>query len=309
LLDTGVRRAHPLLEASLLEHDLHAVNPDWGTADHDQGLHGTCMAGNALYGCLTEALQTRDTVVLMHRLESVKVLPPRGLVRPELYGETTRQAAARVEISRADRNRVLCMAVTDTSAPVHDGRPSSWSAGIDQLTWNDGVSTRLFCVSVGNLRELDGRTYQYPTSNMAAEAVIEDPAQAWNALAVGAYAGKHQISSPKYSGWSPACPFGGLTPTSRTTAGWLESAAKAWPYKPDIVMDGGNWAKDGTGLLSPIDDLALLTTGFGPSGPKLDTNGDTSAATALAARACAVIQAQYPDLRAALRPLDGANGN
>jgi len=133
---------------------------------------------------------------------------------------------------------------------------------------------------------------------MAPEAVIEDPAQAWNPLTVGAYAGKHQISSPKYVGWTPACPFGALTPTSRTTTGWLESSAKAWPYKPDIVMDGGNWGRDGTGLLSPIDDLALLTTGFGPSGPRLDANGDTSAATALAARACALILAQYPDLRA-----------
>ena len=64
LLDTGVRRAHPLLEASLLEQDMLAVDPEWGTADHDDRLHGTCMAGNALHGCLTEVFQSRETSAL-----------------------------------------------------------------------------------------------------------------------------------------------------------------------------------------------------------------------------------------------------
>ena len=298
LLDTGVRRAHPLLESSLLEQDLQAVNPEWGTSDHDNGQHGTCMAGNALHGCLTELFQTRDTVTLTHRLESVKILPPRGANRPELYGETTRQAAAKAEVMRPDRGRVLCMAVTDTSAPVRDGRPSAWSAGVDQLTWNNGRETRLLCVSAGNLRALDGRTYTYPASNLTADAVIEDPAQSWNTLTIGAYAGRHQVTSAKHRGWAAAAALGGLTPTSRTTASWAESDAKGWHYKPDVVMDGGNWGRDLSGLLSPLDDLALLTTGFGPSGAKLDTNGDTSAATALGSRACTMTLASYPEMRA-----------
>lgn len=297
LLDTGVRRAHPLLEASLLEQDMLAVDPEWGTADHHDRLHGTCMAGNALHGCLTEVFQSRETMELAHRLESVKIFPPRAVTRPELYGETIRQAAARVEVAQPERSRVLCMAVTDTHKQVRDGRPTSWSAAIDQLTWNGGADTRLLCVSAGNLREQMTRDYTYPHTNFASDGVIEDPAQAWNAITVGAFAGRHQVTSSKYTGWSAMAPFGGLTPTSRTTAAWEAEGRSVWPYKPDIVMDGGNWGRDDSGDISHLEDLGLLTTGFGRSGAMLDFNADTSAATALASRACAMIQAAYPDMR------------
>ena len=50
LLDTGVNRAHPLIEPALAAADLHTVEPGWGLQD-DHG-HGTAMAGLALAGNL-----------------------------------------------------------------------------------------------------------------------------------------------------------------------------------------------------------------------------------------------------------------
>jgi len=55
LLDTGVNRAHILIEPTLAEDDMAAVKPEWGIADSPQG-HGTGMAGLALFGDLTPHL-------------------------------------------------------------------------------------------------------------------------------------------------------------------------------------------------------------------------------------------------------------
>ena len=61
------------------------------------------MAGLSLYGCLTHLLGGNDTVVLRHRLESVKILPDKGQNEPELWGEITSQAASRIEIVAPQR--------------------------------------------------------------------------------------------------------------------------------------------------------------------------------------------------------------
>jgi hypothetical protein len=76
VLDTGVTRGQPLLEASLDATDCHSCDAAWGTHDHLG--HGTEMAGLALYGDLTPVLAGTQRVALRHRLESVKVLPPDG---------------------------------------------------------------------------------------------------------------------------------------------------------------------------------------------------------------------------------------
>ena len=57
LLDSGVRRTHPLLAPALAEADWHTINPAWGADDTLawQG-HGTRMAGVALYGDLVPIL-------------------------------------------------------------------------------------------------------------------------------------------------------------------------------------------------------------------------------------------------------------
>jgi hypothetical protein len=157
LLDTGVTRIHPLLEIALSQDDCHTYHPDWGTGDHDG--HGTQMAGVALYRDLAEIMASNNHVILSHRLESVKILPPGGYPPhdPTLYGYVTQQAVARAEIQASARKRVICMTVT-VKPPDHlqipnvssatqgeavvgqindfygRGRPSSWSAAIDQLS-------------------------------------------------------------------------------------------------------------------------------------------------------------------------------
>lgn len=289
-LDTGVNRGHPLLEFAFDENHVLAVDPSW--LPNDSKGHGTEMAGLALYGCLTTLLDSNEPVMLRHRLESVKILPDHGANDPDLYGEITSQAVSRVEIAASERSqRAFCLAITADGRD--EGFPSSWSGAIDQICSTAGeedAQKRLILISAGNV-PLENQ-HEYPDRNQVEG--VEDPAQAWNALTVGAYTDRVTIRQPDYDGWLPIGLSGQLSPASRTSNVWDD---KSWPFKPDIVMEGGNTAIDpSTQRADHVDDLSLLTTRVSATGALLTTTSDTSAATALAARYAAIIWSHYPDL-------------
>lgn len=285
ILDTGVNREHELLALALNKEHTLKVNPTWNAADSNG--HGTGMAGIALYGCLTELFQGAGEIKLNHRLESVKILPDHGSNEPENYGALTSEAVALAESISPTRKRVICMAVSAGSCD--EGDPSSWSAEIDQVTSgvHDG-ERRLFVIAAGNLRKALNRE-DYPNENHLAG--IEDPSQSWNAITVGAYTDKAHISSAEFATQLPVAGKGLLCPTSRTTLPWEMTD---WPLKPDIVLEGGNTASEASGGAAAfIEDLALLTTRVAETGVQFTHFCETSAATALAARMAAIIQANY----------------
>ncbi len=151
-LDTGVNRGHPLLRLALQDEHCLAVEPSWSTSDGHPQQHGTNMAGVALYGCLTEVLNSTSRLELRHRLESVKILPDHGKHPPELYGDVTVQAVARIEIQAPDRTqRAFALTVTSDSRDL--GSPTSWSAALDQIcsgACDEGSPSRLLFVAAGN---------------------------------------------------------------------------------------------------------------------------------------------------------------
>jgi len=154
LLDTGVNWRHKLIEKSLYLSDLYTLDPTWGKNDHHG--HGTQMAGLIIYSdYLFEALQTLDPITLIHRLESVKFLPPPLFKQndPNLYGAITEQAISLPEIQNPKRKRIFCMAVTSEQPSPNYGTPSSWSAAIDQLSFGEDNFKRLIIISAGNIRE------------------------------------------------------------------------------------------------------------------------------------------------------------
>ncbi len=61
------------------------------------------MAGLCLWGDLTEQFAASSPVAVEHCLESVKILPPpdAGQNDPELYGNVTQEAMARMESAGA----------------------------------------------------------------------------------------------------------------------------------------------------------------------------------------------------------------
>ena len=224
ILDTGVHRAHLLLEESLAPGDCHTCNPTWGVDDR-RG-HGTEMAGLVLYGDLEAAIRSAHPVELRHRLESVKILPnPPGTNPPELWGAITATAASLVELQAPARRRAFSMAVTAESFPavainpdpISLGQPTSWSATIDALAAgravhsdDDGLvfldeetdaAPRLFIVSAGNIRTLSDSDY----IERCDVEPVEDPAQSWNSVTVGAFTDLDDLSGAQagFDGWQP----------------------------------------------------------------------------------------------------------
>jgi hypothetical protein len=283
ILDTGVTQSHPLLSVALDPNDVQAYDPTWTGGDSNG--HGTNMAGSALYGDLTPLFVGNVRVALTHRLESVKILPDQGQNEPKLYGAITGESIARAEIEAPDRRRAVCMAIT-SDIGTNRGRPSSWSAAVDQLCFGDEDARRLILISAGNIREGLSQA-EYPARNEIEP--IENPAQAWNAITVGAFTDKFVITDPTYEGWEPVAPVGDLCPTSRTSVPW----ERKWPLKPDIVLEGGNWAALGDQMDCP-DDLGILTTYRNPTTRHFDIFRDTSAATALAANLAGKVMAAMP---------------
>jgi hypothetical protein len=283
ILDTGVNRSHPLLASSLPQARCYTLRQSWGASD-SRG-HGTKMAGIAQFGDLQDVTSSSAPLILETALESVVVAsptPPGDIPARDALG----RAVALVE--KEPHRRVFCLAQT-AQGETEDGRPTSTSAVLDQLAYGDGEQTRLFCAAVGNVPHSPLEPYQvadYVDRND--RFGIQSPAQAFNALSVGAV-------SLKDHGWSRlVAPVGDLMPTSRTAGPWLRPHAS----KPDIVMEGGNFSIDDDGLYTrPSEEHMVLTTSRLTPATPLATSGETSTATALAAGLATRLAARYPMYR------------
>lgn len=287
LLDTGVNHGHPLLAPFVADADRHAIEPAWGPDDTDG--HGTELAGLALLGDLAHALADQMPLQVTHRLESVRVLRWSGDNEGESYGVITAEAVARVEITDPARRRVFAMAVSSTKS-LDRGRPSSWSAEVDRLACDysgQGSAPRLFVLCAGNTDDRHAWA-DYPHS--LSTNSVHDPGQAWNALTVGACSELTTITEGDARQYVAVAPPGHLSPYTTTSMTWQSG----WPFKPDIVMEGGNTAIEPTGFACQMGSLSLLTTSHEPHERMFALSWATSAATALAAGMCATIAAAYP---------------
>jgi len=287
ILDTGVKRSHPLLVQALPRQRCHTIEAAWGTDDHDG--HGTKSAGIALFGeNLERYLQegaAGEPIELTTTLESVAVIAPAGADRVPARDALAR-AVLRVE--QDAHLRIFCLAGT-AAGEEDNGRQTSTSCALDALAWNDGEATRLFCVAAGNVPTGPETPYQhaqYEGRNL--DHRIQPPGQAINALTVGANTDKTA------EGLRLVAPRGDLSPTARTAQGW----SRRYAFKPDIVMEGGNHEKDLDGLSSRYShELMVLTTNRGIPGNPLGLTCETSAATANAAGLATRLLARYPRYR------------
>jgi len=299
ILDTGVNYNHPLLMQICNEQQAERWDPNWPHFDKfnpenpraPYNDHGSRQAGLAILGDLHEVLVSNEPIKLRHQIESARILPPSGVNDPELYGAITVGTAAKLEVERPGWSRVFSLAVT-VEPEREGGQPSSWSAEIDQFAsgMEDGKH-RLFVISAGNNRDLFPHVDHWEQLHLAQ---IEDPAQSWNALTVGAYTEKTTNDDPALNGWSPFARAGDIAPASRSSVNW--SWRKHAPYKPDLVSEGGNrlLSPDRTEVSSE-DVVSLLTTSGRAAGQLFEVSADTSAACALISRQAAILTAEYPE--------------
>ena len=290
ILDTGVNSGHILLESMLADKDRHAVESHMGVDDR-RG-HGTKMAGIASYYNLQEALVSDDPIHIYHYLESVKMFNESDENDPRLYGDITRRAINLAEIENPEANRSICMAITTDSNSPENGSPTSWSGAIDAIVAGVERDDKcLLLISAGNTLVEEIKAAGYADANIIHS--VENPGQAWNAITVGAFTQKIDISDPDLSGFKPVASIGGVSPFTSSSISWK----RKWPVKPEIMLEGGNLAIDESGDLSETEDLELLTTSHKPRLGKLfSTISMTSAATAQASYLAANIQYKYPEL-------------
>jgi len=289
IMDSGINNGHELISPLLSDNDLDSWDKAWGKND-DSG-HGTLMAGITIYGNLEQCLQNNAPVAINHKIESVKILPPKGENPKHLYGAITIQSVSKAEINAPKKNRVICIAITDESNKDR-GRPTSWSGALDKLSsGSDDNVKRLIILSAGNANteQNKGFQYKYPDSNITDS--IHDPGQSWNAITIGAYTKKTQIRDPELSEYKPVAYAGALSPFSTTSFVW----EKKWPAKPDIVLEGGNLAQNSSGFITECDDLSSLSTHYQPIDKQFAISNQTSCATAKASWFAAQIMTRYPD--------------
>ncbi|QCX40604.1 S8 family peptidase [Aureibaculum algae] len=293
ILDAGVQKQHPLLRDFIPNSNLFSYKLDsWGTHDSGSGIeggHGTGMAGLALYGDLTAAFSSTSNIQIYHQLESVKFINKPDPHNPLFYGAVTLEAVNTPIVSAPFRPRIYCMAVTDKDQAYY-GRPSSWSASLDKITFgseDENLEKQLFFVSGGNV--IIETPSEFPDKNVLES--VHDPAQAFNAITVGAYTEMDTIDYNEFPDSELLAESGGMSPANSTSVIWEND----WAIKPDIVMEGGNLINQ-RGDIVTSHSLRLLTIHKNYRSNLLQTFGDTSAATALASRFAARLKNEYPGL-------------
>lgn len=289
LLDSGVNNQHALINDSLPNERLYSWMDDWGKFDSERGGgHGTGMAGLILYGDLTSALSSGETIQLYHALESFKIYNPDSANDPEMYGAIYEYACSTPIVNNPSNPRVFCLSVTNKHF-IFRGRPSSSSASIDKIAFGnflDPAEPQLILVSGGNV--IINTADEYPRKNYYES--VQDPGQAYNALTVGSYTRKDRIDVKEWPGWFPLAVNGGMAPSNSSSGTWETQ----WPNKPDIVMEGGNLAHR-ENEVDYKDSLQLLTTHKDSRIKIFQSFGDTSAAVALASKMAAELKTEYPD--------------
>lgn len=288
VLDTGINRGHPLLDALLHENDNHTIDSEWTASDDDN--HGTLMAGLCLFGDLTPILAGSHVIELPVNIEGAKIVPPPAQRKDDekLAGAYTADGVALVEIKGPRRKRVWCITTTMTgpTLPI----PTSWSSQIDRLASgvdNEGAIRRVLCLSAGNIPQ--NEWVAYPKGNYAFS--VRNPAQSWNSLCIGAYTDFHLVRSGEE--YTPLAKKGALAPVSSTSLEW----ESGWPNKPDVVFEGGNagFQESNQSVLS-LPEMMLLSTDADFANGAFGTASGTSPATALGARMAGQIMAEYPEL-------------
>ncbi|MFV7236690.1 S8 family peptidase [Flavobacterium sp. ZB4R12] len=282
LLDTGINNKHPLLEQFVSNDNLFSYNESWGLQDsYPNGGHGTGVAGLALYGDLTEALNSSENIQIYHGLESFKIFG--NLQEEEKFdGPKFENAISIPSIYKPNNLRVYCLTILRKN--VFKGRPSSSSATIDKICFGKELGQQLFIVSSGNV-EIN-RHEDYPALNEI--ECINDPAQAYNALTIGTYTRKDKIDiSTRHMALAEN---GAMAPSNSTSLLFDNN----WPNKPDLVFEGGNRSTDGV-LTSDHSELRLLTTDADFANDMFISFGDTSGAAGLAAKMAAELRTMYPN--------------
>ncbi|MBQ0057142.1 MAG: S8 family peptidase [Bacteroidales bacterium] len=286
LLDSGVNNSHSLLSDFLPNDRCKSVkNPALGLKDVAK--HGTFSAGLVLYGDLSELICRPVISSITNELVSVKMYHDRATA------ETDQEHKAVITLNAIDSSIDLggnIMMCSVTAEDCLSGMATATSAAIDKKLFDSVEADSMLMLSAGNRRNDNGLEYPYFLDT----EVLHDPAQAWNALTVGAMTQKVAVNDPQMAGVRIVAPSGGPSPMTTSSSLWGDSNA----IKPEIVMEGGNAYWQSENSFSYHDDLDLVSTNAQPIIRKFSSFNATSAAVALATKLAGEIKYYNPGISA-----------
>jgi len=275
VLDGGVVPEHPLLRPALdgQHHQSFLPGNESVEAAPASDGHGTAVASLTALGGLREALLGGGDPVTVNRVAIARVLDDDAKLPDALNPKDVIPRAVKGMLD-ANRGRVVnhCLA---SRAPFNRQRMSVWAETLDRLAYDDGREGFLIVVASGNI---DGQITptlgqleewiaegQYPAYLASDERCrLRNPAQAINALTVGAYVPQAQATfrDQQLHGLTPVAGPGAPSPFTRSGFGYLGEV------KPEVVEEGGNAYVDALGRprLSPrMTDVPVDNHGFARS--------------------------------------------
>lgn len=257
LLDSGVNDI-PQMNDLLVARDGHRRFPDFNDDCRKHG-HGTPIAYLAIFG--------EDSSIPKARVISYKIYSDKDR---RLFPEGYRLAILKYSsVVNPNRSRIFLSSI------VFKKYDDGITAAIDRWIQENNICA---VFAAGNIDPKIVSDYAFrgiPCASYICNHPIQDPAQAVNAVAVGAIAKKEAPNS--ISRRNELSPF--------TTCGTTNGRLRQCP-KPEFVQHGGNCCKDGT---------ELGVESFSKNGAKVNDLIGTSFSAPIFAHNLAEIYAKYSD--------------
>jgi hypothetical protein len=269
IIDSGIATGHPLFtdgtghtiigrQRNFLPETFEAN--DYTADDIDEG-HGTAVASIAAYGSLSEFLlnQALDRFPSFW-IENAKVMFPSSKInnvgsnrQPSFHPHQIPKQLMRTIVeyfhqSQPDKCKIFNLSAG--SAPHRLKSPmSNWAEEIDNLSARNDI---LFIVAAGNINineiaAISKISGGYPRYLLDPRSRLRNPAQAYNAIAVGAIANSDILPAHLRGREISISPIRHPSPFTRTGT-MIDDVVK-----PDIVECGGNLTES----LRPINTLSV----------------------------------------------------
>jgi Subtilase family len=310
VLDGGIIPQHPLVRVAL--DGLHHQSFLPGNAEVvDGGIegHGTAtvslIALSSLRRTLLEQNEYRPVRAVLARILDDNSRIPDGLIVKDVIPRA-------VHLMHDYHGATVVSHCVASCAPFNRNRMSVWGETLDRLAYDEGGEGFLIVAATGNI---DGNVTPtvaqveewlndpgHPQFLMNERCRLRNPAQAINVLTVGAYV---PVAGAPFHARGHGHELIGDTnspsPFTRTGFGYLNE------IKPEVVEEGGNWYRDGTGRIirtPQITDVAVADSQFATSGRLVRFSTGTSLAVPpvahLAARVLEVLPMAGADLLRAM---------
>lgn len=279
ILDNGLIVRHDLLDP-LIVRNIKAVD---AFADNPTNDHTTSMGSLVAFGDIAQAIAL-PSITIPYKMESVQIFDLYNQIQDrELWGAITELSVQKTN-SNPDIVNAYVMAASADNLSEEFGKPTSWSAKIDDIIFKHN---KLFAISVGNINRII-RADEY--DEYQKDSCVEDPAQSWNALSIGAYTNLADQNLCVANGSVPYAQAGDLSPYSRTSVRF----GKQWPIKPEVVFEGGNRIIAPDARVYNGDMFELVTCSSTVNNPSFCGFCMTSAATGMAGQFIGNLIAKHP---------------